>query len=254
MHDLTLPYIYEWECGFLYPHLLEDVDFWIDVFKNESGPIFEAGAGTGRITIPLLNQGHTITALDISVDMLDLLTTKAENCKLETVIADLADFNLNRIHSAAFFPYTIFQLLPDSTSRKKCLKTLNKNLAQNGQVIFDLDLSILHGEDPEDYKHIYTEEFEEFTSIVSLYSKIETDHSELSRTWHDFYRIFDGRGNKKLRNTTTLYALSLDHMDMLLENCGFAVTDVFGGYKLEPLSKDSERMLIFAEKVSEASI
>ncbi len=253
MSILSKPEIYDWECSFLYPHLLKDVNFWINTLKNETHPILEAGAGTGRISIPLAEQGHSITALDISIEMLELLMTKTDNKNVEIQQADLCRFDLNRRFGSVIFPYTIFQLLPDSDSRISCLNTLNNNLVPEGKLFFDLDLTILANKNSEDFEHQYTEQYDNNGAVVSLYSKTEIDFSDMSCTWNDVYRIFHNGKKEILRNKTTLYALSLDYMDMLFKKCGFVIYDIKGGYNQESLTQDSERMVIFAEKVSEAS-
>ena len=54
----------------------DDIKFFLNFAKKVQGPILEIGAGTGRITIPLSEQGNIVTALDISESM--LLRAKAK--------------------------------------------------------------------------------------------------------------------------------------------------------------------------------
>ncbi len=54
-------------------------------------PVLEVGAGLGRYTIPLLERGFTVTALDLSPVMLDRLARRAASPRLQTVAGDLAD-------------------------------------------------------------------------------------------------------------------------------------------------------------------
>ncbi|WP_371409283.1 class I SAM-dependent methyltransferase [Micromonospora zamorensis] len=71
--------------------------------ERATGPILELGCGTGRLTFPLLQQGHHVVALDLSPDMLDVLRHRlAEPAnegyadRLEIVQADMADLDLGR--------------------------------------------------------------------------------------------------------------------------------------------------------------
>ena len=41
----------------------DDINFYLNYFKKFKGEILEIGAGTGRITIPLLKQGLDVTAI-----------------------------------------------------------------------------------------------------------------------------------------------------------------------------------------------
>ncbi|HHQ49637.1 MAG TPA: class I SAM-dependent methyltransferase [Acidobacteria bacterium] len=53
-------------------------------------PLLEIGAGLGRHTLPLLDLGFTVTALDLSPVMLAQLAERAEGRPLTTVACDLA--------------------------------------------------------------------------------------------------------------------------------------------------------------------
>ncbi|NOZ95000.1 MAG: class I SAM-dependent methyltransferase [Acidobacteria bacterium] len=53
-------------------------------------PLLEVGAGLGRHTLPLLERGFTVTALDLSPVMLQRLAGRAAGKPLTTVACDLA--------------------------------------------------------------------------------------------------------------------------------------------------------------------
>ncbi len=48
--------------------------------------VLDVGAGTGRLSLPLANRGASVTALDVSRKMLELL--KKKNSKIITVVGD----------------------------------------------------------------------------------------------------------------------------------------------------------------------
>jgi SAM-dependent methyltransferase len=71
--------------------------------QGVTGPILELGCGTGRLTVPFLEQGHQMVALDLSPHMLSVFAdrlrepqSKAYADKAELVQADMADFKLDR--------------------------------------------------------------------------------------------------------------------------------------------------------------
>ncbi len=63
----------------------EDLEWYRAFVASEAGPVLELGAGSGRITVPLLADGHRVIALDRMATMLDRLRHKL------TVDAHLAD-------------------------------------------------------------------------------------------------------------------------------------------------------------------
>jgi SAM-dependent methyltransferase len=50
--------------------------------------VLDLGAGTGRITLPLLQAGASVTACDASQQMLDVLRQKTDSSKLQLFVAD----------------------------------------------------------------------------------------------------------------------------------------------------------------------
>lgn len=60
-------------------------------------PLLEVGAGLGRYTLPLLERGFSVTALDLSPVMLETLDRTAGNRRLTTVACDLAEAG-QRLH------------------------------------------------------------------------------------------------------------------------------------------------------------
>ncbi len=74
----------------LYP--LRDPKAVIDRFSELVAPgsqIIEAGAGNGRIALPLARAGFAVTAIDLSDAMLDALERKAGDVPVRTVKADI---------------------------------------------------------------------------------------------------------------------------------------------------------------------
>jgi len=73
------------------PYVLRQVERVIDEGGLTTGrPLLEIGAGLGRHTLPLLDLGFTVTALDLSPVMLGELAQRAAGRPLTTVACDLA--------------------------------------------------------------------------------------------------------------------------------------------------------------------
>ena len=77
-----------------------DADFalWRELAAAYPGPILDVGAGTGRVTLDLARRGHEVVALDYDPALLAVLTQRAEteHLHVQTVVADAADFALER--------------------------------------------------------------------------------------------------------------------------------------------------------------
>ena len=117
-----------------------DVKFYLDHFKNFKGKILEVGAGTGRITIPLLKKGLNVVALDIAPRMLAILEEKAKEKRLllKLVCADMRTFRLKQKFEAIIVTFRAFQHLYSVDDQLKALKCFKKHLKPNGILIFDV--------------------------------------------------------------------------------------------------------------------
>ena len=63
----------------VYADVSDDIDFYVHHSKLANGPILELGCGTGRITIPLLQNGYDISGLDSSKSMMQVLQRKTSH-------------------------------------------------------------------------------------------------------------------------------------------------------------------------------
>src|SRR5262245_53619005 len=70
--------------------------FVMDLAREYSGPVLELGCGTGRIAIPLAQNGVNITGLDVMRGMLALAKRKAAELPIEWVEADARTFRLGK--------------------------------------------------------------------------------------------------------------------------------------------------------------
>lgn len=63
LYDLTKPVGYS---------IGGDIEYYLERLKGTEGKVLEAGAGSGRFLIPLLENGYDVEGIDYSPKMLDL--------------------------------------------------------------------------------------------------------------------------------------------------------------------------------------
>jgi SAM-dependent methyltransferase len=117
------------ECG----AYAEDLPLWRDLATVHGGPVLDVGAGTGRVTLHLASQGHTVVALDRSPDLLAALRARAARLPIETVAADARDFDLGeRRFGLILVPMQTVQLLGVPEGRARFLRRARAALAPGG--------------------------------------------------------------------------------------------------------------------------
>ena len=120
-----------------------DVDYYSERLDGITGKILEAGVGTGRMMIPLLEEGYSVEGLDLSKDMLKTCQSNLEKHSLASKlhVGDLATFDLpTKDYEAIILPTSTFCLIDTEELAIKVLTNFYNHLTSKGKLIFDLDL------------------------------------------------------------------------------------------------------------------
>lgn len=118
-----------------------DLAFYLDMARRCNGRILELACGTGRITLPLVNAGFEVWALDLSRPMLDQLRRKADQLppdvrkRLHIVEGDMCAFDLGFAFDCILIPFRGFQALIDDSQVASCLRCVRNNLSSNGRFV-----------------------------------------------------------------------------------------------------------------------
>jgi len=134
----------------------EDVNFYLGLIKSYSHEVLELCCGTGRISIPLAENNITVSALDISKEMLAIFRLKLiqvdENVanRITLIESNMVNFSLNKKFKCILIPFHSFQSLIDTTDISQTLKTVFHHLTDDGICILNLfkplhDMKIIEG-------------------------------------------------------------------------------------------------------------
>ncbi|HEY6889551.1 MAG TPA: class I SAM-dependent methyltransferase [Solirubrobacter sp.] len=108
VHDVVW---HDVECG----RYDADLALWDELARDAEHGVLDVGAGTGRVSLPLAQAGHRVTALDIDPELLAALRERAAEAGVEvaTLAADARDFTLPEPVSLIAVPMQTIQLLPE---------------------------------------------------------------------------------------------------------------------------------------------
>jgi SAM-dependent methyltransferase len=113
---------------------LEDLPFWLELAKQANGQILELGCGTGRIMLPLIENGYQVTGLDLSAEMLVYLKSLAVKAGLpepDVVQADLTSFQLDMQFPLILLPCNTYSTL-NASQRQSALDCITQHLTPGG--------------------------------------------------------------------------------------------------------------------------
>jgi SAM-dependent methyltransferase len=106
--------------------------------------LLELGCGTGRLSIPLARDGHTVVGLDLSLAMLrrarerSLRLGQRARRRVHLVCADMRRFALDCQFHLIVCPFNAFQHLYTRAEVAACLATVRRHLAPSGYFAFDV--------------------------------------------------------------------------------------------------------------------
>lgn len=230
---------YDWEFDLICTRQKEDIKLWKNLAARYGDPILEVCCGSGRITRELAEMGFEITALDNSVSMLKILSDKNLK-KVNPVLADMRDFDLNKKFKFIFIGYSSFQQLLTTEDQMKCLRTIRKHLAEDGILGVDINPHILEEPETVSPEIAYIADYPPNNSRITMFTSHYTDRDKRIRHWNDRYLEIDKDGNKhEFWNNDSLRECTPDDIKTLFANCGFRIRDVFGDFEGGELKQDS---------------
>ena len=115
-------------------------DYTIDLllgYAGAGGSALELAVGTGRLALPLSERGVEVTGVDISQEMLDIMSGKAGGEAIRVVVGDIVDFSLGRRFPLVYLPFnTLFALLTQAR-QVQCFANVSRHLDPGGRFVLD---------------------------------------------------------------------------------------------------------------------
>lgn len=119
----------------LYPGSAARPDFWSDLAQTYGDPVLEIMSGTGFIAIPLAQQGHDVTGVEMAEPMLVEAERKsaAAGVDIKWVRSDVRAFDLGRQFKVILWPSNSICHLLTREDLEACLTTVARHLHPEGR-------------------------------------------------------------------------------------------------------------------------
>ena len=216
--------------------VIEDVDFYVAEARSAGGLVVELGVGTGRIAIPIAQQGIRVIGVDSSREMLAACARRAE----AEGVADLLDLRLGDLRSPpvdgqvplVICPFRSYLHLADDGERIDALTAARSILVPNGRLVFDVfepkadDIAETHDRwlerEPGIYEHA---DWDAGARTLTLSVRGPSGAATMALSW-----------------------TSRDEWQQLLEEAGFAVEACYGWFDRTPY-RGGEDMIFLTRAV-----
>jgi SAM-dependent methyltransferase len=229
--------------------------------KSHGGAVLEIACGTGRVAIRLAQDGVDVVGLDLSPQMIDIVTQKSSGLgNARWVEGDMRLFQLEETFDLALIPGHAFQNLNIPQDQAACLECVKRHLNPGGILVVHLDhmnaenvrwLGELCGqkrglfEAGEQFQHPQTGR--QIRASRAWTYEPSTQTAVVQTIWEEM----DANGqilNRVERGPIRLHCVFRFEMEHLLAREGFEIEAVYGDFFRHELQNESPSMIWVVRK------
>jgi SAM-dependent methyltransferase len=236
-----------------------DIDWYRQKARECGGPVLELGAGTGRITLKLAQDGVAVHALECDAAMLAALRRKVAaeaadvRARIEVVDADMRTFELHERFTLVIAPFRALLHNLTDDDHLACFRRVRAHLRPHGRFAFNvfhpsLEFMSQHaGPLAGVWRWASTTERPDGVSIVrSDANRYDT----VNRRIHSLLRYEEYASTGALTRTF-LHRLELSYLypsdiRRLLQEAGFRSIDIRGGFDGRVFERDTDELVVEA--------
>lgn len=219
----------------------DDVPFYLELARETGSPVCELACGTGRVLLPLAQEGFDVTGIDLSQAMLDKLQAKLDHkprevqARVALKCADIREYRFTQKFKLVFCAFNSFLHLMTTEDQLACLRSVREYLAEDGRLVINIfapdhkrltsrtetEMDVVR--DPETGRDMAVTNISKFNLV-----------SQSVEAWEYVDRIGDDGTVKRYSATFTLSWIHNREMHLLLRLAGFEVAAAYGGYDKRP--------------------
>jgi SAM-dependent methyltransferase len=222
-----------------------DLPFFVSEVRKVGGAVLELMAGTGRVSIPLLEAGTKLTCVDGSQGMLDVMARKLTRMGLHAEIRcmDVRRLELSESFELAILPFQAFMELVSDDDQRAALYAVFACLLPGGRFICTLHNPTVRGAQVDGVPRAGAFPTEGGTLVVSGFE--QGGHPVVTR--HQFFELYgpDGRLVWKRLLAMEFSLIERDAFEAMARSVGFRVAHLYGNYDRTPFEPGTSPFMIW---------
>lgn len=229
-----------------------DIPFYLKHAREAGSPILDVAAGSGRVSIPLAEEGFEVVALEASDSMaehaksrISLLPTQIAS-RITLVQGDMRRFSLHRHFSMIVIPNSFGHALTteDQLSTLSCIRA---HLAPDGFFILDLFPGAIQHEHAK-FKDGPVPIGDGRQVTRSGVMRLDPIRQLLRADLEYTVTRADGRQQKTITVTSGAAVIYNREADLLVRQSGLEVVKEYGSFDMEEYSHASGRRILILKK------
>lgn len=208
-----------------------DIPFFVSETQAAKGPVLELMAGTGRLSLPLIEAGAKLTCVDSSNAMLEVLSRKLQQRGLhaEVVCADVCQLSLPAAFELAILPFQSFMEIIGEDNQRASLAAVFKCLVPGGRFICTLHNPAIRRKQVDGVLRLVGQfPAKNGTLVVSGFE--QGGNPVVSR--QQFFELFDDNGRlleKQLLQMKFAF-VEKEEFEQMAQEVGFRIAQLYGSY------------------------
>lgn len=247
---------FAWLYDIEYRNIVEDISFYVEIFKDINSPILELGCGTGRLLFPLASNGHKVVGLDISKEMLNISQRKLKKLhpelkeRVSFVNGDMCNFDLKETFGGTLIAFNTFMHLLTIEEQDRCIECVYRHLEPGGRLaisVTNITPGIISSQNY--YQHNLLFKIEEWDGYLHKYECRYFDTVHQLIKLNIFYDIIDNSGqvNRYVREMLLRYYHRYE-LERLFTSHRFKIESLYGDYDFSSFKEESPYMIWVVEK------
>lgn len=223
-----------------------DIPFFLKETAYAEGPVLELTAGTGRLSLALIQAGVQLTCVDGSRGMLDVLSRKLRDRGLsaEVLCADVCQLELHTRFQLALLPFQSFMEIVGESRQRQALSAVFACLAPGGRFICTMHNPAVRRAQVDGTLRLVGRFATPDGSLVV--SGFEQGGQPLVKRLQVFeFFDSDGRLRSKQLMPMEFEFVERDHFETMARDVGFHVLDLYGNYDRSPFDAGRSPVMIW---------
>jgi SAM-dependent methyltransferase len=235
----------------------DDLPFYRQLAAAAEKPLLELGCGTGRLIVPLAQDGHEIVGVDASAHMLDVAREKLGAIEREAsdratlVAGDLRTFKVGRSFGLVIIAVKTFSYLLTRHEQELAMASVAAHVQPGGLLALDLLnptpewLAMSAGSVRQD---VFGTLPSNGATVARTETMVDTDLANQVRIIRSAYEVVDGgQVTKHFVEWPFRYTFRFE-AEHLLERAGFDIEAVYGDYSENPFTSTSDVLLLLGRR------
>jgi len=229
----------------------EDLPFWQTLARWQGDPVLELGCGTGRVLIPIAQDGHNVYGIDHSPDMLAFLKKRIPTelqPRIHLFEANMINFQIEAEFRLVLLPCNTYSSF-NSQERLSLLACVFQHLKPGGVFAVSMPnpslLASLQTNAESEIETIFSHP--ETGYPVQVSSNWEKQKDLVKMNWYYDHLLPSGK-IERLTASVSHYLASVEDYITEMISTGFTIQDTYRNFETGPYKPEANHLIIIAKK------